>query len=162
MKMKQFMALNLLAISLLCSCPSASHIEYPPVVSGLNETGLLTEIYPLNPGNTWNYSLEQFQNDVPNTKFKEMSVSVIKNDLNGSNGNALIQRLYPGSALQPNQTLATIYPDHIDLSGISNNLSLSPLGRKIRREKILLPSSGYRCKLVNHGKEGFSRGALNN
>jgi hypothetical protein len=105
------MLLSLFSLAVLNSCNSAVSILNEKV-NTLSVDNQLTQIYPLKTGLTWNYDLEQFQNDQPATKFKEMTITVVNND----NNTALLKRFYPNSAIQPNQTLATIYPDHIDLS----------------------------------------------
>lgn len=72
----------------------------------------IKEYYPLDKGNNWTYSLEQFQNDKPNTKFKKMIIHVEeKND-----NTAIIKRFYPDSTMQPNMTKAIISNEKIELS----------------------------------------------
>jgi hypothetical protein len=129
MKKLKTLTLNLLALAMFSSCTN-SHLDNSIIVTSLDHENQLNSIYPLNTGRSWNFQLEQFQNDVPNTKFTEMTISIVSNDTN----TAVINRFYPNSSIQPNQTLATIYPDHIDLSRYVQKSVFESLGSKISNE----------------------------
>lgn len=76
----------------------------------------LDSFYPINQGYKWNYSLEQFQNDTPTTKYTKMEISIISNTTKSNYKEAVLNRFYPESNVQPYKTLVKKYPDRIELS----------------------------------------------
>lgn len=83
------------------------------VISSKND---INAFYPINTGRTWKYSLEQFQNDVPTTKFSKMEISIVSNTKKQDHTEAVLNRFYPESNVQPYKTLAKKFDDRIELS----------------------------------------------
>jgi hypothetical protein len=83
------------------------------VISSKND---INAFYPINTGRTWKYSLEQFQNDVPTTKFSKMEINIVSNTKKQDHTEAVLNRFYPESNVQPYKTLAKKFDDRIELS----------------------------------------------
>jgi len=108
--MKKFLLFFILIFNI--SCKNTTNNDYIKKINTLNFSESVQVYYPLQKGNNWIYSLEQFQDDKPNTKFKKMVMSVEKRE----NNVAIIKRFYPESTIQPNLTKAIILDDKIELS----------------------------------------------
>ncbi|MFN8576562.1 MAG: hypothetical protein U0354_06870 [Candidatus Sericytochromatia bacterium] len=82
----------------------------------INSNNEIDAYYPTNSGRVWKYSLEQFQNDVPSTKFSKMEISVISNSKKSDHSESILNRYYPESNVQPYKTLVKKFSDRIELS----------------------------------------------
>lgn len=76
----------------------------------------INKFYPVDSGRVWKYSLEQFQNDTPTTKFSKMEINIISNEKKSDHTEAVLNRFYPESNVQPYKTLAKKFSDRIELS----------------------------------------------
>ncbi|GIW21944.1 MAG: hypothetical protein KatS3mg068_0951 [Candidatus Sericytochromatia bacterium] len=109
--MKKLLLFTISILLLSCSNNGSNFIN-TDIISFSKNLEDIRNYYPLNKNNTWTYSLEQFQDDKPNTKFKEMTISVLESKDNY----AIIKRFYPDSTVQPYLTKALLYDNRIELS----------------------------------------------
>lgn len=119
MNIKKLFCLNLLVIAFLSlnTCSTSNNISnQTDLVINYSNSNNLIDLYPVKPGTLWTYELDQYQNGVPNDKFKEMRMEVISTENEGNVISAIINRSYPNADIYPRPTLAQIYPDHIALS----------------------------------------------
>lgn len=75
-----------------------------------------TNYYPLKKDMSWTYKLTQTQDGQGNNKFKEMTMSVVDEKNEDAFKSYVLKRYYSNSSIQPNQTLAKVFNDHIELS----------------------------------------------
>ncbi len=115
MKIKKVIFFGFYFLFLICtSCNNQQNINtIDSSIKTYSKQGL-SDYYPVTLGRTWTYKLEQFQDEQPNTKFKEMSMTVI--NYSQKDESAVLKRFYPDSTIQPNQTMAKINQENIELS----------------------------------------------
>lgn len=119
--MKKLLLLSFASI-LLASCTSETNNLQPLVenetASQINskKTKDDTNYYPLKKDMSWTYKLTQTQDGQGNNKFKEMTMSVVDEKNETGFKSYVLKRYYPNSSIQPNQTLAKVFGDHIELS----------------------------------------------
>lgn len=115
--MKKLLVLFL--ISSITGCQSQSLVidsNNIDTATYINSTVDINKYYPVENAHKWNYSLEQFQNETPSTKFTNMEISIISNIEKDGYKEAVLNRFYPESNVQPYKTLVKKYPDRIELS----------------------------------------------
>lgn len=121
--MKKILA-SVIFITLLTSCQVNNlNQEILPVNNQLESftKNSINDYYPLEKGMSWKYSLEQFQNDKPINKFTNMEISVISNQPKDDYNEAVLNRFYPESNIQPYKTLAKQFTDRVELSRYMQN-----------------------------------------
>lgn len=111
----------LFLIASICACQNQLTNSEPNLFNQSNNTytsskNEIDSYYPTNNGQVWKYSLEQFQNDVPTTKFSKMEISVISNSQKDNYTESVLNRYYPESNVQPYKTLAKKFGDRVELS----------------------------------------------
>ncbi len=136
MKTKNIIFSTLILLSsILSSCSSNNLVleQNTSKYNSLNKEKTVNDFYPINTGKTWTYSLKQYQDEQPNTKFNEMTISIVNNTKEQGFDSAVMKRFYPNSSIQPNQTLAKIFPDHIELSRYVQQSIFESLGAKVNK-----------------------------
>ncbi|PIQ28718.1 hypothetical protein COW36_11875 [bacterium (Candidatus Blackallbacteria) CG17_big_fil_post_rev_8_21_14_2_50_48_46] len=91
--------------------------------------------YPLEAGRSWTFSLEQSQNDQPNTKFKTMIMRAEPLGVEGEAETAVLRRSYPDSDIKPTPTLVKRFADRVELSRYHE---------QVLRESFKLPEAEVR------------------
>lgn len=133
------------------SCTNNSIIENENIIS-LNKVESIIDYYPLKKGSNWQYSLEQFQDDKPNTKFREMIISIEDSNDNYS----IIKRFYPNSTIQPNMTKALISDEKIELSRydlLENNMNIFGINSIDILKAPLKKGNYWEGRIFNGGTE---------
>jgi hypothetical protein len=118
------MRIWLLPLLLFTACqPSTPAPAISTGVRALSQLSAHNNYYPIAQGQRSTYSLEQFQNGQPNTKFREMTITV--EALPSANGatQAILRRSYPDSSVQPNPSQAKVYDDRVELSRYNGRLA---------------------------------------
>lgn len=99
--------------------------------------------YPLKNGLSWTYKLTQTQNGQSNNKFKEMTMSVIDEKQEDGYKSYVLKRFYPDSNIQPNQTLAKVFTDRIELSRYVQPEIFSNLNSTMAKNSTNLKTNNY-------------------
>lgn len=118
--MKKLLFLSLTSI-LFVACSKTNNFQ---AVTEIEQSNILASkktndninYYPLKKDMAWTYKLTQSQDGQSNNKFKEMTMSVVDEKIEDGFESYVLKRYYPSSSIQPNQTLAKVFPDHIELS----------------------------------------------
>lgn len=118
------MRIWLLVLLLATACQPVNPVPVSQTgVRALNTRSAHNPYYPIAQGQRATYSLEQFQNGQPNTKFREMTITV--EALPSANGatQAILRRSYPDSSVQPYPSQAKVYDDRVELSRYNGRLA---------------------------------------
>lgn len=119
--MKKLLLLSLASI-LFVACSEGNNFqsslenEQTSILASSKKTNDNANYYPLKKDMAWTYKLTQSRDGQSNNKFKEMTMSVVDEKNEDGFKSYVLKRYYPNSSIQPNQTLAKVFSDHIELS----------------------------------------------
>lgn len=111
----------LTSLLLLSACQQQSPVRLSaqslaqPQISA-QTTDLLASYYPVEPGRTWTFALEQRQNGELKTKFRSMQMRAEALPNEGPVVQSVLRRSYPDSTTVPKPTLVRRYSDRVELS----------------------------------------------
>lgn len=114
--------IGILALGSLLACQSPSFNPATGSPSGqarLNrqsEQNLIARYYPIAPGHSWTFQLQQSQNGQDNTKFKTMNMFTEALPPEAGAERAVMRRSYPDSTVTPTPSLAKRFSDRVELS----------------------------------------------